>query len=730
MIPELLYYLVPALVNLGIGVWILSKRPRMATNIWFFLCTFIFLAWGVGDGLRQVVTTSGEALAIDRVTAVAGLALPLFAYFFLLSLRAEIDRGKTVRPSAAIVAVLAGGSLALMVFVAVTNLVLEGTVLVGSTHVITPGPLYVVFGAWIVGWILLLFIPLLIKGLGEKRELVRRQYLVIGLSPLLTALAFVSIDMVPSLLGASLKLSSYPATILFTLILGLASHRLGLMAITPEGAARQALEAQPDGVVLIDQEGEIRFANGSFARLLGLKSGAEVGGKLQPIWTVFSKGYERLLSRPWEELPDQLDLRGELSTGSSESVPVVCTFRKWIDALGETPGAIVQFRDERPIRKLEGEMIHVEKLHSLGTMVSGIAHELNNPLTSIIGFSEMGKKKDMGPDRYRSFFESINSEAQRAHRVIQSLLEFARTSFDVECTLSINQILKDIMGVRRFELEARGVDLAEDLDAELPDTKGDPRKLRQIFLNVFNNAGDAAEEARARGRVRIQTRVEEGHFVIRVSDNGPGIPDKVLPRVFDPFFTTKTVGMGTGLGLSISHSLVTEMGGRILVDTKAGEGTTFTVAIPVTAAEPEALKPPSTASFREKLEQKPRILIIDDEDVLVEMMSNFLKFKGCEVDRAPDGLVGLEKIRNEIYDIILCDIKMPNLNGREMVKILGEEDPDKLKKLVICSGDTVSPETQSFISHTGLRTLNKPFTLKELAKTLKKVLAETYYIVK
>ncbi|MHC4780919.1 MAG: hybrid sensor histidine kinase/response regulator, partial [Planctomycetota bacterium] len=419
-----------------------------------------------------------------------------------------------------------------------------------------------------------------------------------------------------------------------------------------------------------------------------------------------------------------------LATVSGEKVPVVVTFRKWVDPTGRTPGAIVVFRDERPIRKLEAEMIHVEKLHSLGTMVSGIAHELNNPLTSIIGFSELGMREGLAPDRHEGFFRSINSEAQKAHLVIQNLLDFARTPIEVECPVSINDVLKSILGIRRLDLQATGIDLDEVYEDDLPDTVGDPKKIRQLLMNIINNAADAAGDSRHRGKIAVRTEKGEGRIVVEISDNGPGIPKPVLPKIFDPFFTTKTVGMGTGLGLSISHAMAVELGGRIDVESNEGEGTRFTVTVPIVVPQKRKGKPPSTAVFRERLGEKPKILIVDDEEVLVEMMENFLKFKGCEVDRAPDGEAGLSKISKNAYDIILCDIKMPNMNGREMVKQLQEKDPSALEKIVICSGDTVSPDTQSFLRDSGLRTLNKPFTLKELAATLKSVLSDTYYLAK
>ncbi|MHC4598731.1 MAG: ATP-binding protein [Planctomycetota bacterium] len=728
MIMEVLYYLIPVLLNASIGAWILAKRPTMATNRWFTAVQAYFVIWGLSEVVRYLTDSGATALAVSRISSMCALCLPVCSLYFLAAYDAEV-RTRSRGPSRVAAGVLIAVGAALGILVVFTDLVDGGASKRGMAFVVSAGPLYVVHGLWIVGTILFLFLRFMIRGLGEKRRAFRTQYIVIGLSPVLTAVAYVGLEMIPVAAGVEMRLSSYPATLLFSFILGVASSRLGLMSITPEAASRQALDAQPDGVVLIDSEGAARFCNGAFMELTG--RGGEGGlcdVSIRESLTGLTEGSEDLFDRPWEDLPDELDFRASLSTVTGDTVPVMATFRKWVDPLGHTPGAILVCRDERPIRKLETEMIHVEKLHSLGTMVSGIAHELNNPLTSIIGFSELGTKKTLPVEQAEGFFRSIHSEARRAHRVIQSLLDFARTSLAVECPVSPNQILKDIVAIRRFDLEAHGVDIEETYDETLPDTLADPRKIRQLFMNVFNNAADAAGEAGGRGRVEVRTLLEEDRLVVKIADNGPGISDKVLPKIFDPFFTTKTVGMGTGLGLSIAHALSVEMGGRIKVETQVREGSTFTVALPVKAVPSDRPKPPSTALFREKLAGKPKVLIVDDEEVLVDMMANFLQFKGCEVDRARDGLVGLEKIEKNPYDLILCDVKMPNLNGREMVKILETKDPDALKKLVICSGDTVSPDTQSFLQASSLRTLNKPFTLNELAKTVKTVLSETYYL--
>jgi two-component system NtrC family sensor kinase len=700
----------------------------MAANRWFAAVQVYFVVWGLGEVLRYLAASAEVALAVDRVSSTCGLFLPICSLFFLKAYNAEVRNEKRA-PSRVALGVLVAGAAIFGSLTLATDLVLVRATKLGLTYRMEVGPLYVFFGLWIVGLILYLFLDFMVRGLRESRPAFRAHYIVIGLSPVLTASLFVGVEMIPLAVGAEMRLSSYPATLLFSAILAVASSRLGLMAITPEAASRQALDAQPDGVVLIDSEGAVRFCNGAFLDLTGRDRDGDRGElSVRDSVKILTEGAEDLFGRPWEDLPDQADFRASLSTVQGETVPVMATFRKWVDPLGRAAGGILVCRDERPIRKLETEMIHVEKLHSLGTMVSGIAHELNNPLTSIIGFSELGTKKTLPAEQTEGFFRSIHTEAQRAHRVIQSLLDFARTSLVVECPASPNQVLKDIVAIRRFDLEAHGVDIVEDYDESLPDTIVDPRKIRQLFMNILNNAADAAGESSGRGRVEVRTVREENRLVFRITDNGPGIPAKVLPKIFDPFFTTKTVGMGTGLGLSIAHALSVEMGGRIRVDTKTGEGSTFTVTLPVKAVPSEKPKPPSTAVFREKLEGKPRVLIVDDEEVLVDMMVNFLRFKGCEVDRAKDGFVGLEKIEKNPYDIILCDIKMPNLNGREMVKILESKNPEALKKLVICSGDTVSPDTQSFLQGSDLRTLNKPFTLNELAKMVKTVLSETYYL--
>jgi len=286
-------------------------------------------------------------------------------------------------------------------------------------------------------------------------------------------------------------------------------------------------------------------------------------------------------------------------------------------------------------------------------------------------------------------------------------------------------MVEDLLAIRRADLEYGGIAISAELDPEVGETVADPLKLKQILLNILNNAADASAEGRLEKRVAVSTRKEGAFFSIRIADTGPGISPAVMSKIYDPFFTTKPVGMGTGLGLSIAHTQVVKMGGRIEVETVPGKGTEFTVFLPVVEPEKTAPKPPSSSVLKGEILEHPRVLVVDDEQVLVDMVSSFLTFKGCEVDGAADGLEALEKIEKNEYDLILCDIRMPNLSGRELVDRLREMGSDALGKIIICTGDTLSPDTQSFLDRSKLRILHKPFTLKELAATIRSMLSET-----
>ena len=221
-----------------------------------------------------------------------------------------------------------------------------------------------------------------------------------------------------------------------------------------------------------------------------------------------------------------------------------------------------------------------DRLASIGELAAGTAHELNNPLTSVIGFSQLLMEKDI-PDDIREDVKLIYNEAQRAADVTKNLLTFARKRAPVKQLIQINNIIEDVLKLRAYEHKVNGIEVKRRLAHDLPEIMVDYFQMQQVFLNIIINAEYFMTEAHNRGTLTITTKKHNSSVRISIADDGPGIPQENLSRIFDPFFTTKEAGKGTGLGLSICHGIVAEHGGQIYARSQPGKGATFVVELPI-----------------------------------------------------------------------------------------------------------------------------------------------------
>lgn len=230
------------------------------------------------------------------------------------------------------------------------------------------------------------------------------------------------------------------------------------------------------------------------------------------------------------------------------------------------------------LRRTQEQLLHSEKMAAVGQLISGVAHELNNPLTAILGYSQLLTSCGQVGPQGLEYSEKLYKQAQRTHRIVQNLLSFSRQHKPERVPVRLNQVLEDTLALRDYDLRMSNIRLHLDLAADLPSALADPHQLQQVFLNLVNNAVDAMLEASANGDLWVRTACEDGRFVIEFMDSGPGVKD--ASRVFDPFYTTKPVGKGTGLGLSICYGIITEHGGQIRVRNISGRGACFTIELP------------------------------------------------------------------------------------------------------------------------------------------------------
>jgi PAS domain S-box-containing protein len=390
------------------------------------------------------------------------------------------------------------------------------------------------------------------------------------------------------------------------------------------------------------------------------------------------------------------------------------------NAEGGLKGFVHIIRDITQQERLQSELIQLEKLSALGQLIAGIAHEMNNPLTSVIGYAQLLKNSKEVSDEIKEDLERLHDEAMRATKIIQNLLTFARKRKAEKSYANINEILRSTIALRSYELRVNNIDVMEDFETDLPRTMMDPQQLQQVFLNLLTNAEYAMKEAHGHGRLEIQTRVNLDRSLIRVSfkDDGSGISEENLLRVFEPFFTTKETG--TGLGLSVSYGIIQEHGGNIFAQSRLGEGATFTVEFPIIELEERVV-----TSGEEKLEAQilgKKVLVIDDEPVILDLVRNILEREGLNVETVSNGELALSKIKKKTYDLIIIDLKMPGLDGISLYRGIVKRNLKLFNRIMFFTGDTIGSETRTFFEEIQAEYIFKPFDNADFLKSVKRIL--------
>jgi signal transduction histidine kinase/CheY-like chemotaxis protein len=377
------------------------------------------------------------------------------------------------------------------------------------------------------------------------------------------------------------------------------------------------------------------------------------------------------------------------------------------------------------LKTTQAQLIQSEKLSGIGEFVAGVAHELNNPLTSVMGFSELLTKAEMKP-QHKRHLDMIHKSALRCHKIVQSLLSFARRHQPERKLSSVNELIESAAEFLQYQLRTSNIEVVMKLDPGLPKAMIDPHQVQQVFLNIINNARQAIEGHRPDGQIRISTEGCGQNVRIVFQDNGPGISEQNLSKVFDPFFTTKELGKGTGLGLSLCYGIIKEHGGAITVRSKIGEGANFTIDLPSAPPSETTSNSASPAPLRALNPREgvgKRVLIIDDEEAILEMMRDMLSEQGYQVDMARDGESGLKRLNQVSYDLTLCDWKMPGINGQQVYERLRASHPEVSDRIIFITGDVVNQKTQAFLKESKKACLSKPFSIAEFREAVGKAMA-------
>ncbi len=400
---------------------------------------------------------------------------------------------------------------------------------------------------------------------------------------------------------------------------------------------------------------------------------------------------------------------GEVRNGSVITAPV---FED-----GAIVGVLGIMRDVTEEQRLAAQLLQQEKLAAVGQLVSGVAHELNNPLAGVMAFSELLlASRAAEDDEMRRGLETIHHESVRAAKIVSHLLTFARQRPAERMEADLNAIVNDTLALRRYAFNVAGIELDVVLDPTLPRTWADPYQLQQVVLNLFTNAEQALAGWQGPRRVAVWTRYDTSSIMLAVSDSGPGIPAAERDQIFNPFFTTKPVGEGTGLGLSISDGIVREHGGQIRVESHPGEGATFIIQLPrVAVAMPAVAAQAVTASIPRT---GRRVLVVDDEPTMRAAISTYLGTLGDAVDTASTPAEARALLASDAYDVVLLDLRMAGGSGDALFRELEQRDPRHASRVVFVTGDAQSEHARTFLSESGRPSVIKPFQLDDLAAVL------------
>jgi two-component system NtrC family sensor kinase len=373
-------------------------------------------------------------------------------------------------------------------------------------------------------------------------------------------------------------------------------------------------------------------------------------------------------------------------------------------------------------RDLYQQLLQAEKMAALGQTISGVAHELNNPLATILSWAERLAEK-AADEPTRRGLDVILGESERAARIVRNLLTFARKRQSTRSLLDINQVVRETLALRSYE-NRRHVDVVTALASGLPKVLADAHQLQQVLLNLVINAEQAMIAAHGRGSLVLRTwhELDRDAVVLQVTDDGPGIPLDVQSKIFDPFFTTKETGKGTGLGLTVAYAIVQEHGGSIRVDSPATGGASFTVELPANSTELTARAPRVSAS-KSDLTEGASVLLVEDERALAMAVSEALIDAGLRVDHAGDGEEALARVHQRHYDVVICDLKMPKVDGIALYRAIAVATPALARRVIFVTGDVAGAEAERFLEESGCRWLAKPFRLGDLLRNVRDALA-------
>jgi len=397
------------------------------------------------------------------------------------------------------------------------------------------------------------------------------------------------------------------------------------------------------------------------------------------------------------------------------------------DAAGTISGVVASARDVTEVKRTEQQASQKEKLAAMGEMMAGVAHELNNPLTAILGISDLVRERAVD-DSMRHQIDTVLKQARRAATIVQNLLVFSRPSILKQTKVQIDLIVKQALDAQRPSLQQKKINVEFHAAPGLPPIEGDPKLLVQGFSNLISNAEQAIGVSSDSGSLRISAALKDGKIVLDFSDDGPGIAPENIGKIFDPFFTTRRPSGGTGLGLTISQAIVKEHGGKIEVESTPGAGATFRVLLPVAVEEPRPAaigargvvpSPSGSAELRGH-----SVFVVDDEESIREIVQEGLAARGMIVEGAASSEEALSHLTTHQYEFVLCDFNLPGLNGEQLFDRMRSHAQGAAPRFVFMTGALFDPAQIAKFEKRGASVVQKPFHVAALATLLTQLLQE------
>jgi PAS domain S-box-containing protein len=492
---------------------------------------------------------------------------------------------------------------------------------------------------------------------------------------------------------------------------------------------RGVLESALDAIVTSDERGVIVEFNPAAEALFGIPRERAIGAKVRDVIIperlraqhdagmarFLATGETRILNRRTEvtAMRGEHEFPAELTVTSTQ-VGGRLLFAAHIRDLTQQKEAAREIAAQRE------RLYQSEKMSALGSLLAGVAHELNNPLSIVVGQALMLEEDGGGELALRA--ARIRAAAERCGRIVKSFLAMARQRGPETKSVDLNQVIRAALDLVGYGLRSAGIEVTADLAADLPMFRDDPDQLAQLVANLVLNAQQALKDAPQPRQLRVVSRHESAKSQLRlvISDNGPGIPPELRSRVFEPFFTTKPVGAGTGIGLSICHAIVAAHGGSIEIDETPGGGATFTIELPIVMAETSR---PAAPAERLPEIARHRALVVDDERDIAELIAEMLNREGFAVEIASNGEEALGELRRRSYDLVLSDVRMPDLDGPALLRRLQSEWPALAERLIFITGDTLDLGAGSVLDGLGRPVIEKPISPDEVRRVIHTTLA-------